>query len=146
MTRALAAFSLLALSACGASAASDAGISPIDAPLSDAFRAPDAGPVIPVLPEAARCAIVALAVDDARLRVEGTRLRDGHGREVWLRGANVGGRSKWAPFLPFDIEDAEDDVAFEREAARVMDVAASFGFDVVRMPFSWEAAYRTYGV
>ena len=36
------------------------------------------------------------------------RLVDGLGRAVIMRGLNTGGRSKFAPFLPFDVSDPDD--------------------------------------
>lgn len=72
----------------------------------------------------------------ARLRVDGTRLRDEHGRQVVLRGAATGGRSKFAPFVPFTLAEG---AAIEPLAAAYFAKVAGFGFDVVRMPFSWEA-------
>lgn len=74
-------------------------------------------------------------------------LRDEHGREVILRGFNVGGRSKWAPFLPFELPDANTASAEElREvAARFLDRLVSWGANVVRLPFSWEALEPTEG-
>ena len=108
------------------------------APLDDAgatpeVAAPDAPvgcePVPPVLREHAR-----LGVETAT-----GRLRDPAGRDVVMRGLNVGGRSKFAPFLPFSI-DGEAALADVRAAAA--DFFARFdawGLDTTRLTFSWEA-------
>ncbi|MBX7196557.1 MAG: cellulase family glycosylhydrolase [Sandaracinaceae bacterium] len=104
--------------------------------IDDAFVAPDGGPAIPELPLAMRCEITPPSLETARLVADGTRFRDALGREVWLRGANMGGRNKWAPFLPFELVRDED---FEGRATALVDQLAGWGLDVVRLPFSWEA-------
>jgi endoglycosylceramidase len=70
-----------------------------------------------------------------RVQTEGTRLRDELGRQVLLRGVNCGGRSKWAPYAPFDFRDDDD---FPGACRRYVDRVASWGVNVVRLPFSWE--------
>lgn len=85
-------------------------------------------------------AIEPFVVNDARLTVdESGRLRDHYGREVVLRGLNTGGRSKFEPFLPFDVQaDINLDelrIAADAYFAPMVD----WGLDTVRMPFSWEA-------
>jgi endoglycosylceramidase len=77
------------------------------------------------------------ALEHARLRADGMRLIDPLGRTVLLRGVNFGGRSKLAPFLPFDVE-TDDATAFEHALGRAVDRLAGWGFDLVRLPFSWE--------
>jgi endoglycosylceramidase len=67
-----------------------------------------------------------------RLVVDGRRFRDEIGREVLLRGVNAGGRSKWEPFLPFDLPRPEE---FEARLAAYMDRLASWGINVLRLPF-----------
>ncbi len=66
-----------------------------------------------------------------RLRVDGQRLLDEHGREVLLRGYNAGNRAKMPPYLPFEAADTDADAYFARLAA--------LGANLVRLTFSWEA-------
>lgn len=73
--------------------------------------------------------------DRAVLHADGTALRDAQDRAITLRGVNAGGRSKFAPFSPFDFADDGFDAALEA----YLDRAASFGVDVLRVPFSWAA-------
>lgn len=62
------------------------------------------------------------------LRAEGTLLLDEEDRVVTLRGVNAGGRSKFAPYRPYDSDlDA------------YLDRPERWGFDVLRVPFSWAA-------
>ena len=49
--------------------------------------------------------------EDTPIHAEGTALLDGHGRRVMLRGVNAGGRSKFAPYMPFDYEEGGFDAA-----------------------------------
>lgn len=81
------------------------------------------------------------ATDPVPLHPDGTRLRDGAGREVLLRGVNAGGRSKFAPYMPFEHEDATFDAAL----AAYLDRAATWGMTVVRVPFTWAALEPTDG-
>jgi endoglycosylceramidase len=78
------------------------------------------------------------------LGVEGDRLVDTLGRQVILRGVNAGSRSKFAPFFPFPfaesgLPDQADEPPFAEAAAAFADRLASWGINVVRLPFSWEA-------
>lgn len=76
------------------------------------------------------------------LTVDGTLLRDALGREVHLRGVNVGGRAKLPPFLPFDpvagveVSEAADDL-FARVSA--------LGANLVRLTVAWEAVEPVRG-
>jgi endoglycosylceramidase len=90
------------------------------------------------LPEARRCAIEAPA--PGGLAVAGTRIVDDAGRTVTLRGINAGGRSKFAPYAPFDFDD------YDAALAEYLDRAATWGIDVLRVPFSWNAAEPAPGV
>lgn len=60
------------------------------------------------------------------LHCDGGWLRDDSGRIVLLRGANVSGRSKTPPFLPFD-----DPTWF--------DTLAGWGMNAIRLLVTWEA-------
>ncbi|MCA9707483.1 MAG: cellulase family glycosylhydrolase [Myxococcales bacterium] len=75
----------------------------------------------------------------ARLLAVGARLEDEHGRDVVMRGLNTGGRSKFAPFLPFDVADPDDLELVRAEADVYFGRLVAWGLDTVRMPFSWEA-------
>ncbi len=79
------------------------------------------------------------ALADARLTIDAQgQLRDELDRVVVMRGINTGGRSKWAPYLPFPIaaEASLDEVRAGAEEffARLQ----PWGLDTVRLPFSWE--------
>lgn len=73
--------------------------------------------------------------DPGVLRAEGTRLLDGQDREIILRGVNAGGRSKFAPYLPFDTGTLDE----------YLDRAQSWGVNVLRVPFTWAALEPTRG-
>ena len=79
-------------------------------------------------------------VDAGALRVEDRRILDDLDREVLLRGANAGGRSKFAPYSPFDYDD------FDSALEVYMDRPAAWGFSVLRVPFSWAAAEPEQGL
>ncbi|HEY0138674.1 MAG TPA: cellulase family glycosylhydrolase [Nannocystis sp.] len=83
----------------------------------------------------------------ARLRVDTMGvLRDGLGRDIQLRGVNAGGRSKWAPFMPFPMsEDASLDEV-KAGAAAFFAPLPGWGLDTVRVPFSWEALEPVEGM
>ena len=72
-------------------------------------------------------------------------LVDGHGRQVTLRGLNSGGRSKWAPFVPFPIADNEPLSSFKTKADAYYARYKPWGLDTVRLTFSWEALEPTKG-
>ncbi len=88
------------------------------------------------------CAIAAPAPADWRLVASGTRLQDGLGRTVFLRGFNAGERSKFAPYMPFDYADAAD---FPVQLGKYMDRAQSWGTDAMRVPFTWAALEPVQG-
>jgi endoglycosylceramidase len=90
---------------------------------------------------ATACSLSAPTPPDWRLHADGIVLRDSLGRTVFLRGVNAGGRSKFAPFAPFDF--ATDPYATALGA--YMDRAASWGIDAMRVPFTWEALEPTQG-
>jgi endoglycosylceramidase len=92
-------------------------------------------------PSAPTCSIPLPSPKDWRLRADGRHLRDALGRLVLLRGVNAGGRSKWAPFVPFDFAPGSFDAAL----AAYMDRAAAWGLNVLRVPFVWSAVEPTRG-
>jgi endoglycosylceramidase len=81
------------------------------------------------------CVAEPLAIEDLRLTTDGTRFLDSTGRQVILRGVNAGGRSKLPPFFPFDFDDGRFDTAM----TAYLDRLDSWGVNVVRLPFTWEA-------
>ncbi len=83
---------------------------------------------------AARVCTIAPAQVDFRLTTDGTNFKDSAGRVVFLRGVDAGGRSKFAPYVPFDFGSD-----FEGALAKYMDRAASWGIDCMRVPFTWAA-------
>jgi endoglycosylceramidase len=87
------------------------------------------------------CSITPPALASSQLVAEGTTLRDALGRVVFLRGVDAGGRSKFAPFAPFDFSGTGYDAAL----AAYLDRAASWGIDVLRVPFVWAAVEPTQG-
>ena len=87
------------------------------------------------------CSILAPVPADTRLRADGTLFRDALGRVVVLRGVDAGGRSKLAPFAPFDYPAGGYDAAL----AAYLDRAASWGLDALRVPFTWAAVEPTQG-
>lgn len=94
----------------------------------------------PVEPGECSTPIPAVEPADARLSItaEG-RLMDAAGRDVVMRGINTGGRSKFAPFLPFEVADPTDLQAVRDAADVYYGRLPAWGLDTVRMPFSWEA-------
>ena len=117
---------LVLITACGP--ASDQGGSTPDAVAQDGSPAGD------VTPHPVLCDVLQ-TLGDLRLRTDGRLLRDGLGREVLLRGVNTGGRSKFQPFFPFPFESNTFDEALETYLLR----ASSWGQNVLRLPFTWEA-------
>ncbi|MFI5298486.1 MAG: cellulase family glycosylhydrolase [Polyangiales bacterium] len=90
---------------------------------------------------ARRCTIPPLGVDEWRVHTDGTHFRDERGRELFLRGVNAGGRSKFAPFVPFDYPSG----GFDTALAQYLDRAAAWGVDVLRLPFSWAGVEPAQG-
>ena len=88
------------------------------------------------------CALELPALASTRLRADGVVLRDALDRAVLLRGVNAGGRSKLAPFSPFDYEGG----AYQAALDVYLDRAASWGIDVLRVPFTWEAVEPVQGM
>jgi endoglycosylceramidase len=95
----------------------------------------------PATATARSCALAAPATTDWRLHTDGVLLRDSLGRVVFLRGVNAGGRSKLAPFVPFDYASGQ----FANALGAYMDRAASWGIDAMRVPFTWQALESTQG-
>lgn len=85
------------------------------------------------------CTLAAPQLTDWRLHADGTLLRDALGRIVFLRGVDAGGRSKWAPYMPFEYTD------FTPALGAYLDRAASWGIDAIRVPFTWAALEPTEG-
>jgi endoglycosylceramidase len=81
------------------------------------------------------CTLTAPVPPDSRLTAAGTRLEDGLGRTVFLRGVDAGGRSKFAPYVPFDFPANGYAAALETYMSR----AESWGIDAMRVPFTWAA-------
>ena len=85
-----------------------------------------------------------------RLTVDGQHLRDQRGRQLILRGFNLGGRAKAPPFFPFPfVESGRPEQAkappFAVAAQRYAALAAGLGANVARVPFTWEAVEPTRG-
>jgi endoglycosylceramidase len=87
------------------------------------------------------CTITPPTPNDWRLHADGTLLRDELGRVVLLRGVDAGGRSKFAPYVPFDFADG----GYATALSGYMDLAASWGIDAMRVPFTWAALEPAQG-
>ena len=130
---------LLALVACqGASTSTPDAARPTDARAApdarDAAVTRDTGmDAQPDVASAPQCTLAAPSPPDWRLVTDGPLLRDGLGRIVFLRGVDAGGRSKFAPYVPFDYPDAGYSGALDAYMAR----AQSWGIDAMRVPFTW---------
>ncbi|HEX3346339.1 MAG TPA: cellulase family glycosylhydrolase [Polyangiaceae bacterium] len=81
------------------------------------------------------CTLAPPSPPDWRLVADGTLLRDGLGRVVFLRGVDAGGRSKLTPYVPFDYAPGQ----YEPALGAYLDRAASWGIDAMRVPFTWAA-------
>jgi endoglycosylceramidase len=90
---------------------------------------------------AATCTVSAPTPSDWRLVADGTNFKDALGRVVFLRGVAAGGRSKFAPYVPFDYPPG----GYATALAAYMDHAASWGIDVMRVPFTWAALEPNQG-
>jgi endoglycosylceramidase len=100
-----------------------------------------------LLPGECESPIEPVLLTSARLSVDaGGRLRDEHGRDVQLRGVNTGGRSKWAPFVPFPIDAEAELPAVQAAADEFFARLPPWGINVVRMPFSWEGVEPIEGM
>ena len=66
------------------------------------------------------------------------RFRDRRGREIVLRGLNTGGRSKAAPYLPFEIEPGADLEEVAHRARAYFSRMVGWGLNCARLLFSWE--------
>jgi endoglycosylceramidase len=106
------------------------------------FGVASCGSSSPSAPSAKSCTIAAPDRTDWRLRADRTHFRDGLGRVVVLRGVDAGGRSKFAPFVPFDYAPG----AYDAALASYMDRAAAWGIDAMRVPFTWAAVEPTQGM
>ncbi len=87
---------------------------------------------------------VAPTLASLKLSASGTELTDELGRLVLLRGANTGGRAKFPPFHPFPFAESglpEQSMApgFDQAVSDYFARMASWGLNVARMPFTWEA-------
>ena len=109
---------------------------------ADSEPAPDphAGACPPALPE----------LSSARVDLQSTIVRDELNRQVYLRGVNAGGRAKLPPFFPFPFAESGDPLQsgappFDQAVAAYADRVASWGHDVVRLPFTWEAVEPVRG-
>ena len=87
------------------------------------------------------CTLSAPSLKDWRLVARGTQLADGLGRTVFLRGVDAGGRSKFAPYVPFDFAPGQYAAALEK----YMSHAQEWGIDAMRVPFTWAALERSEG-
>ena len=93
------------------------------------------GPSVPT------CTIAPPTLSDWHLHASGTQLLDTSNRVVFLRGVDAGGRSKLPPYVPFDFAAGQ----YASVLASYMDRAASWGINVMRVPFTWSALEPTKG-
>lgn len=96
----------------------------------------------PADPPPLTCTIAPPKPPSSHLHTDGTALKDALGRVVVLRGVNAGGRSKFAPFAPFDFTGSD----YDQRLAAYLDRAASWGINALRVPFTWEAVEPTEGM
>ena len=81
---------------------------------------------------------------ETALHADGTTLRDDLGRLATFRGVNAGGRSKFAPYSPFDYGGATG-VDYDAALADYLDRAATWGITGLRVPFTWAALEPVQG-
>jgi endoglycosylceramidase len=94
------------------------------------------------------CELTSAPLSTLKITVDGTRILDAQGREIILRGVNTGGRSKFPPFFPFPFQESglpEQASAppFEDALDLYLDRVESWGHNVLRLPFTWEAVEPT---
>ncbi len=92
-------------------------------------------PVILVVLSLCMFAHTGKSFPDSELGTDGRMFVDDSGREVILRGANAGMRSKMPPFYPFDPRPD-----FETALEEYVDIFDKLGFNVVRLLIMYEAA------
>lgn len=101
----------------------------------------------PSAPGACETPIAAVELDTAKLSVDPAgHVVDALGRDVVMRGLNTGGRSKFAPFLPFVVRNPDDLDEVRAEADIYFERMVGWGLDTARMPMSWEALEPQPGV
>lgn len=88
--------------------------------------------------------IVSSAVASPELRVDGPYFKDPQGRVVLLRGVNISGNSKSAPYLPFVGKSVTPPGVVKTASNTEIDFSQldrleSWGMNVVRLLFVWEA-------
>ncbi len=127
--------SILALAVAGAAPVAFGACGSSSSPAS-ASPAGDAG-----APLFRACTLAPTAAADWRLSASGTTFHDASGRLVFLRGVAAGGRSKFAPYVPFDFGSGQ----YATALGAYMDRAASWGINVMRVPFTWAALEPTAG-
>ncbi|KAL3463022.1 glycoside hydrolase superfamily [Aspergillus heterothallicus] len=85
-----------------------------------------------------------------RLRIDGTKFKDSHNREITLRGINVAGEAKYPrdPDVPSNVADGffdADNVSFVGRPFSLDDAHTHFsrlrkwGYNTIRYIFTWEA-------
>jgi endoglycosylceramidase len=133
MRRIFAALGFTALAACGSPRGAPAGdAGKREASPSDGARRDAPAPT---------CTLAVPAPASSRLVARGPALVDALGRTVFLRGVDAGGRSKFAPYVPFDFEPGKYASALDAYMSR----AQSWGIDAMRVPFTWAALESTEG-
>lgn len=66
--------------------------------------------------------------------------QDAQGRERIFRGLNAGGRCKWSPFLPFELDDPNTPLdQVRRLADAFFSPLPRWGLNLVRLPVMWAA-------